>query len=182
MNAPLCLPISTSKARDLRRRLALSSLFDDSELARRSPSDHATLRNFIDRLGEKDFSITTTTSFLELQSNIMLLDMAIDDGFYTPSDDKQEEKAYNADVDELTDALRGIWRNINDTGLKLARTDTKGVIEWVQHRLAHSLRTRRKAKKSIFDVGRHLTDVDPFMPKQQDYMKKFLNKTTPAGE
>jgi hypothetical protein len=160
------------------------------------------MRDLINRLNSSEFTIHPKTDFLNLQSNILLLDAAVDDGsFWSAGADDSDiarmsaeaEKAFNEEVDELADRLRAIWRKINDAGLKLARTEAKGVIEWVQQRLAHLVRTRKKLKKSVFDLdtgsgrsgaARNRPENDPFLPKQQDYMKRFLqkSKTTREGE
>jgi len=101
-----------------------------------------------------------------------------DDGAFGPTGDAEDEKRFNAEVDELATRLREIWRKINDAGLKLTRTEAKGVLDWVQQRLSYSVRTRRKVKKSVFDIPD--TGQDPFLPRQQDYMKNFLKKPQPA--
>ncbi|KAF4470894.1 hypothetical protein FALBO_2198 [Fusarium albosuccineum] len=173
-NALTCLPISRPKSHDLRRRLAVAFLFGDPGLGRHHPDDTVNIRGIIDHLSEDGFSVGPKTDFAELQANIIILNIAVDDGSFTRSDGPEEEKHFNSDVDELTDRLRDISRRINDAGMKLARTEVKSVIDWVQQRLAHSVRTRRKAKKSVFDIPGQKDD--PFLPRQQDYMKNFIRK------
>ncbi|KAM0439716.1 hypothetical protein ACHAPT_000810 [Fusarium lateritium] len=175
-NTLACLPVSTPKTHDLRRRLAVTFLFDDPDLGRHHPDNTVSVQGIIDRLGEEDFSVGPKTDFAELQANVILLNIAVDDGSFASADDPDAVKEFNSEIDELTVQLRGIWRKINDAGMKLARTEAKSVIEWVQQRLAHSVRTRRKAKKSVFDVPGQ--QVDPFLPQQQNYMKNFLRKPT----
>lgn len=115
------------------------------------------------------------TDFAELKATVILLDIAVDDGSVVAAfDDREDEKAFNDGVDELAVKLREIWRKINDSGMKLARTEAKSVVEWVQQRLSNTVRTRRKAKKSVFDIPGEAED--PFLPRQQDYMKNFLRK------
>jgi len=193
MNILLCLPLHDSRAHDLRRRLAISFLFDDPSLAQRPPTQTTTMRDLIDRLHSSDFTIHYKTDFLDLQSNILLLDAAVDDGSFSATTNEDgssrmslpAEQAFNDEVDELSDRLRAIWRKINDSGLKLARTEAKGVIEWVQQRLAYLVRTRKKLRKSVFDLDagkgrsgatRAAQENDPFLLRQQDYMKNFLQK------
>ncbi|KAM0556882.1 hypothetical protein ACHAPJ_005555 [Fusarium lateritium] len=173
-NALACLPITRTRTHELRRRLAVVFLFDDTGLGRYHPDDTVTIRGIIELLDNDDFFVGPKTDFAELQANIVLLNIAVDDGSFAASDDPEKEKQFNNDIDELAVRLREIWRKINDAGMKLARTEAKSVIEWVQQRLAHSVRTRRKAKKSIFDLPSQ--NDDPFLPKQQDYMKSFLRK------
>ncbi|KAF4452409.1 hypothetical protein F53441_4755 [Fusarium austroafricanum] len=177
-NALACLPISKARPHELRRRLAVVFLFDDQNSGRHHPDNTVTIRAVIELLDHEGFSVGPKTDFTELQANIILLNIAVDDGSFIPSNDPEKEKQFNSDVDELTLRLREIWRKINDAGMKLARTEAKSVIEWVQQRLAHSVRTRRKAKTSIFDLPGQ--KEDPFLPQQQDYMKNFLKKA-PGG-
>ncbi|KAM0314190.1 hypothetical protein ACHAPQ_011875 [Fusarium lateritium] len=173
-NALACLPISKTRPHELRRRLAMAFLFADPSLGRHHPDNTVTIRGIIELLDHEDFLVGPQTDFTELQANILLLNIVVDDGSFMPSDDPEKEKEFNSDIDALAVRLREIWRKINDAGMKLARTEAKSVIEWVQQRLAHSVRTRRKAKKSIFDLPGQRED--PFLPKQQDYMKNFLRK------
>ena len=150
----------------------MACLFDDLNLGRHEPEDVVTLRGVIDRLNQQDFSVGPHTDFAELKAGIILLDMVIDDGSIAPTTELDDEKQFNADVDELAQKLRNIWRKINDSGMKLARTETKSVIEWVQQRLSHTVRTKRKPKKNVFDVPGPREDHS--LPQQQDYMKNFL--------
>ncbi|CAM1501749.1 Fc.00g037330.m01.CDS01 [Cosmosporella sp. VM-42] len=182
VNALVCLPTSKTLVHELRRRLGVALLFDDPSLGRHHPDDMVTIKGVIDRLGQDDFSVGPKTDFAELRAGIILLNITIDDGSFVITDDLDEEKKFNQEIDELAVRLREIWRKINDAGMKLARTEAKSVIEWVQQRLSHSVRTRRKAKKSVFDPPSQ--KEDPFLPRQQDYMKSFLKKSreTPALE
>ncbi|KAM4065111.1 hypothetical protein HRG_004551 [Hirsutella rhossiliensis] len=172
-NALLGLPLSSARIHDLRRRLATVFLFGDTALARHNPADILAIKDFINLLDGDDYTINLDTDFAELKSRIILFDIAIDDGCVVDFDDGENEKHFNDDVDKLASKLGEIWRKINDSGMKLARTETKSVVEWVQQRLSHAVRTRRKAKKSVFDIG--IQGEDPFvLRQQQDYMKKFL--------
>ena len=104
--------------------------------------------------------------------------MVIDDGGVPLTfDNVADERDFNEQVDELAAKLRDMWRKINDSGMKLARTEAKSVVEWVQQRLLHGVRTRRKARKSVFDFPGQPQEEDPFLSQQRDYMKKFLKST-----
>lgn len=172
-----CLPMSKAEGHDLRRRLAVAFLFDDPDLGRYRPDDAITIKGVIERLKESDFSVGPKTDFAELRAGIILLNIAIDDGSFLATGEPEDEKEFNNDIDELTTCLREIWRKINDAGMKLARTETKSVIEWVQQRISHSVRTKKKAKKSIFDLPGQKEDA--LIPRQQEYMKSFFKKTQP---
>lgn len=107
---------------------------------------------------------------------IIILDMAVDDGSPPePGSSPEDEERFNQDIDRLAARLREIWRKINDAGMKITRTEAKSVVEWVQQRLSNTVRTRRKAKKSIFDLPGH-EDRSADLPKQQEYMAKFFQK------
>lgn len=186
-NALLSLPISTRRTHELRRRLAVSFFFGDASLGAQNPDAVVTVRRVIDRLvGGAEFAVGPDTDYNELRAAVLLLNIAVDDGSFvapkTSGGSSEEEKQFNADVDELATRLRDIWRRINDAGIKLARTEAKSVIEWVQQRLAHSVRTRRKPRKSVFDVARPAGDAG--LPQQRNYMRNFLSKQVgkPTGK
>lgn len=174
LNALLSFPISNRRAHELRRRLAICFLFDDADLGGQNPDDIITIRRLIDRLAKDDFTINSKTDFDEFRARIIILDIVIDDGSFAATGNKDEETNFNSDVDELAGRLREFWTKINDTGLKLARAQTKSVVEWVQKRLLVSVRTRKKAKKDIYDTA--MLRDDPFLPRQQTMMKEFLGK------
>lgn len=176
INALLCLPIRSKRAHQLRRRLAITFLFGDPALGGQEPDNIITIKGVTERLGDDDFTVGPTTDFDELRASIMLLNIAVDDGSFVSTGKVEDEKKFNAEVDELATRLRDIWRKINDSGMKLSRTEAKSVIEWVQQRIAHTVRTRKKSRKDHFNIpGRA---EDPSLPQQQDYMKKFLKKST----
>lgn len=174
VNALQCLPIHNVKTHEIRRRLAISFLFDDPSLGRQSPETVFTVRSAIDRLGKEDFNITSQTDFAELKAMITILDIAVDDGSPLESNDPEDIQKFNEDIDELASKLREIWRKINDSGMKITRTEAKSVVEWVQQRLSNTVRTRKKAKQSIFDIPGQ-EDLAS-LPKQQEYMAKFFRK------
>ncbi|KJZ79389.1 hypothetical protein HIM_01540 [Hirsutella minnesotensis 3608] len=173
-NALLCLPISTVRMHGLRRRLAAAFLFSNPALAGNDLAAVVQIEDFIGLLESDEFAITLDTDFAELKSRITLLDMAIDDGSVFAFDDDDDEKRFNENIDKLASQLGDIWRKTNDSGMKLARTETKSLVELVQQRLIHAVRTRRRIKRSVFEV---VGVEDPSVVRQQqDYMKRFLQK------
>ncbi|OAR01432.1 hypothetical protein LLEC1_05400, partial [Akanthomyces lecanii] len=183
INALLCLPTSSPRAHDLRRRLAVTFLFHDASLARRAPEEVVTLPKIIQRLAQPEFQVGPATEFAELRAAILILDMAVDDGSviaFASDDDTDAEDEFNAHVDELAARLNEIWRRTNDTGMKLARTEAKSVVEWVQKRVTHTVRTRRKRAKSIFDVPGQERKQKKDLPRQQEFMKSFFRKKAPS--
>ncbi|KAH6894064.1 hypothetical protein B0T10DRAFT_456316 [Thelonectria olida] len=172
-NVLACLPRHHIESSDLRRRLALTFLFDDPELAQKDPDKAVTVQKLIDRLDQDDFALSQDTDFTELQASILFLNTALDDGHFVKTDDPNDEKQFNEDIDELVRRLREIWKEINDSGMKLSRTELKSTIDWVRQRLMYSVRTKKKAKSSIFDTH---TKEDKSLPKQREYMTNFLRK------
>jgi hypothetical protein len=110
---------------------------------------------------------------VELRACVTLLNIVVDDGSFVPTGDLAKEKQFNEQIDDLAGRLRGIWRKIDDSGLELDRTEAKSVLDLVEKRLAHSVRTRRHKSKNPFDGV--LAAPDPNLPKQQDFMKRFAN-------
>ncbi|KAK7426761.1 hypothetical protein QQZ08_006797 [Neonectria magnoliae] len=180
VNPLACLSISNTESHELRRRLAVAFLFRDPALGRHHPDTVITIRGIINRTEEDDFAATPKTDFAELQACIVLLNIAVDDGSFVKSDDPEDERRFNDEIDELSARLREIWKKINDAGMKLARTEAKSVIDWVQQRLTHTIRTRRKAKHSIFDFPGEKKDRS--LPKEQKFMKNFLRKAPSVDE
>lgn len=116
---------------------------------------------------------------MQLRAAVLLLDMALDDGFLPcPLADAAAERRFNDGADRLAAKLGEIWRRTNDTGMRLARTEAKSVVEWVQKRVAHTVRTRRQRPKSIFDLpGQEEEAVRRAdLPRQQEFMKSFFRR------
>ncbi|KAK2001225.1 hypothetical protein LX36DRAFT_629208 [Colletotrichum falcatum] len=170
----LCMPVTSSKLHELRRRLAVAFFLRDAALARENPDNVVSLRVVIARVKDSDFHIGHKTNYTDLKALVQLLDMAVDDGsFVHIKDNREHEKEFNAEIDDLAKRLKAIWRGINDTGAaNLARTEAKDVLEWVGKRLSYSVRTRRPPTQNIFD------DEGPSSAKkkrQQDFMHKFVH-------
>lgn len=147
------------------------------------PEQAVTLQAVIDRLGEPDFQVGPATEFAELRAAVLVLDMAVDDGSVVAAFPPDADAQFNARVDELAARLHDIWRRTNDTGMKLARTEAKSVVEWVQKRVTHTVRTRRKRTQSIFDQPgqqQQQQQTRRDLPRQQEFMKSFFRKKVPS--
>ncbi|GKT50735.1 uncharacterized protein ColSpa_10916 [Colletotrichum spaethianum] len=170
----LCMPVTSPKLHELRRRLAVAFFLRDAALASEHPDDAISLRLVIARVKDSDFHISHRTDYTDLKALVQLLDMAVDDGsFVRDENNREHEREFNAEIDDLARRLKAIWRGINDTGAaNLARTETKSVLEWVGERLNYSVRTKRPPTQSIFG------DQGPSSAKkrrQQDFMQKFVH-------
>lgn len=168
------MPVTSTKLHELRRRLAIAFFLRDAALASRHPDETMALRLAIARVKDSDFRLSRKTDYANLKAQVQLLDLALDDGSFVPDeDDREHEKNFNAEIDDLAKRLKAIWRGINDTGAaNLARTEAKSVLEWVGQRLTYSVRTKPPPTQSIFG------DQGPSSEKkrrQQDFMKKFVH-------
>ncbi|GKT62330.1 hypothetical protein ColTof4_02046 [Colletotrichum tofieldiae] len=181
----LCMPVTSPKLHELRRRLAVAFFLRDAALASEHPDDAISLRLVIARVKDSDFQVNHRTNYTDLKALVQLLDMAVDDGsFVHDKDDREHENEFNAEIDDLARRLKAIWRGINDTGAaNLARTEAKSVLEWVGERLNYSVRTKRPPTQSIFG------EQGPSSAKkrrQQDFMQKFVhsrkNKTAEGAD
>ncbi|KAJ0159936.1 hypothetical protein CTA2_8861 [Colletotrichum tanaceti] len=178
----VCLPVTSPKLHELRRRLAVAFFLRDAALASEHPDDAISLHLVIARVKDSDFQINNRTDYTDLKALVQLLDIAVDDGSFVHSKGGREHEAkFNAEIDDLARRLKAIWRGINDTGAaNLSRTEAKSVLEWVGERLNYSVRTRRPPTQSIFG------DQEPSSAKkrrQQEFMHQFVHsrKNRPAG-
>jgi hypothetical protein len=176
--------------------MAVAFLFGDAGLARQHPDNTLTLAPVLKRLHGDEFRITKDTDYVEMRWLIVLLNLAVDDGSFPPppsppsspsltteaaattgnGNDVADEKAFNADIDQIAQRLRAIWRGINDTGGAFtSRTDAKNTLEWVQQRLTFTVRTRRPPKRDIYDLATAKdAQAEVTLSKQRAYMKNFL--------
>ncbi|KAI9838892.1 MAG: hypothetical protein M1819_004100 [Sarea resinae] len=151
------LPAFPSRHHTFRRRLALTYFFNDDLNYLTKPLDSLLrLPDIITYLLRPSFCISKDTNYSELAALISILDIGIDDGACpsTTSRTIEEEDDFNSDVDELARSVKRIFTSIVDTGAShMPRTVAKEVLERVHYRLVYAVRTKEKAKKSIFDSG-----------------------------
>jgi hypothetical protein len=174
------MPTTVPLIYELRQRLAISFFFDDVQLATHDPSDAITIGRVLERLRDERFRVGQDSDYARLTAEMHLLNMALNEGVQTAADDGPEaEKEFNQEIDELVGRLKAIWGAINDTGMAyMSRTEAKSVVEWLQERLSYTVRTKTRPRKSIFDPDQR---DDPFLPRQQDYMRRFVRKNEPGG-
>ena len=175
LNILTCIPARSPETHDMRRRLALTFLFDDLDFAENHPDGFLTLKKMIERIKKDDFQTNQKTEFPELRALVLILDVALDDGSFTGSSQDDEDQ-FNAEADELSNIIQIMWTNINDIGMKMARTEVKVALDLVQKRISQTVRTRRKVRKGIFDLKENREDKS--IPQQRNYMRKFLGKAT----
>jgi hypothetical protein len=136
----------------LRQRLALAFFFQDIRLLSKQPEDTINLRIIAEHLQDSQFTISNTTNYAEVAATIGILSIGIDCGD-PPSapPTKQEELAFNRDVDDLALKIKTMFTQINDTGAShMKRTEAKETLEAFHSTLLFAIRTRPLPKKNLF--------------------------------
>jgi hypothetical protein len=177
-NAVSSIPPLHVKLIELRRRLALVFVFDDTRRAFSPPEDTFSIRSIIDRLEQADEFIVdrTNTDYVELLALSEMLSVAVGDGS-PPAENTSPEavKQYNAEVDELARKIKFLWSNIHEQGAAyMSRLEVRVQLRDFERKLQHVVRTRPRPKEDIF--GLNPTEDDLERPKQQQFMKRFLQK------
>ncbi|KAG0651764.1 hypothetical protein D0Z07_1681 [Hyphodiscus hymeniophilus] len=168
-----CIPSTSSRSHDLKRRLAMSFYFN-------SPSYSAThshlmmdLGIFTDRLEDRDFDTDAQTDYRELAALIQLLNFALDDGRSIGLDltDEKSANQYDRSIDELSGIIKGIMSSIGNPGAAfISRIEAKEGLELVSQRISDTLRSKPKAKLTVFDRKKYGQAV-----KSLDGEKKFMS-------
>lgn len=173
-----CMPAVEPRFHDLRRRLALAFFFDDSNFLLRRANTALDIPSLIVVLNGSRFKIRADTDYSQLLALISFLDIIIDDGRSASSDSTSEGTVakFNAQVDDLHGALKAIHGSIHDSGAKyMSRIDAKEVIEGVQNRLMHTVRTRSPPKQGVFGLfGKEDKQKSKQIQKQSDFMSKMF--------
>ena len=154
------LPAYSSRLILLRQRLALSFFFQDPHYLNKPDDQIVDLKLIAHHLQTPQFTINPTTDFSDLAASISILSIGLDDGNPPPSScTKEEEKAFNKDIDVLASKVSGMFKDIVDTGAaQMKRTEAKEVLEGFQRRLEYVVRTKPKPKKLVFGDSA----VEPF--------------------
>ncbi|KFY84084.1 hypothetical protein V500_09624 [Pseudogymnoascus sp. VKM F-4518 (FW-2643)] len=173
-----CIPDSTPRLVDLRRRLSLAVFCQDCDLTQKPAEENLNLRKLVQVLSGPRYQINRNTDYEQLAASISLLTIAIGDGSAADLDlsDPQVEEEYNSNLDELAYLLKIIWGSINDRGtLSPSRIHTKRTVEKLRNRMLDVTRTRLKPKQSIFDLPGQGGDREGAL-KQSAFMTKHFRK------
>jgi len=164
------IPAWSSRLLLLRQRLALAFFFQDSRYFSKQPEDLVDLKSMARRLESPHFNIRNGMDFGELAASIGILNIGIDCGDPPPSPaTKEEDAAFNKDVDSLSSKVSCMFSDIIDTGAShMKRTETKEVLEGFQRRLEYSIRTKPKPKKLIFGDA----EIVPMQKQMDAFLKK----------
>lgn len=153
-----CMPSVSPRTHDLKRRLAMSFYFNDLSYSSQHSHLLMDLEKFIDRLEDRDFDTDAQTEYRELAALISLLDIALDDGRSLDFDLKDAGRAERFDkkVDDLAGIIKGIMSSIGNPGAAfISRIEAKEVLELVSQRISDTLRSKPKAKITVFDRKKH---------------------------
>ena len=143
------IPASSLRLIVLRRRLALACFFRDIRYLSQHKDDTIALKSISHHLEGQQFIIGNATDYSELAAAIGILSIAIDCG--DPPNSKEEEKAFNCDIDALSSKINSMFADIVDTGAShMGRTEAKEMLEAFQYWLSYGVRTKHPPKKSLF--------------------------------
>jgi hypothetical protein len=148
--------------------------FDDLTYATEHPHTVFDLHKFMDRLEEPVFNVNDTTDYQQLTALVLLLDVAVDDGRneYLDLTNRSAAECFDQDVDDLVMTIKDVVRGIGSPGAAfISRIDAKEALELVSQRIADTLRSKPKPKKSVFD-GIHVKEEDH--SGERDKMHKFV--------
>ncbi|ERT00306.1 hypothetical protein HMPREF1624_03677 [Sporothrix schenckii ATCC 58251] len=199
-----CMPLDTPACHDMRRRLASVLFFNDPERARQDPRRQIQLTQGLAKLAVRDdLVLTPATNFVDLTALVDMLSVFLDDvgreallqqaAVLSSSAKPKDEvaaaavRAFDADIDSLVRRLKVIGHGIESTGGgHIAQLDSKTAFERLQIRLTHSVRTRPRGRKSIFDgpgsakaIGGGADaddDARGIQQKQQDIRNFFMQR------
>lgn len=178
LNMVNCIPPTSARIHDLRRRLALAFYFNNIKYTSKPSYSTIDLEDIRNRLNDPEFKVTDKTDFRELAARVTLLDIAVDDGQHEDLDlaDPEQEDEFNTNVDMLVSRIKAVLRATSTTAgaAFISRIEAKEVVDLVSNRIM-TIRTRRKPRSSIFDSKAVKKEED--LSKEKRMMKKFLGES-----
>ncbi|KAI9809311.1 MAG: hypothetical protein M1825_002602 [Sarcosagium campestre] len=153
------LPVQSARLHTLRRRLAASFFFDrPAYITQAATSPLIQIPRLTRYLQQQpSFKVGPDTDYAELGALMSMLDMALDDGVaMSDLDSRQDEAAFNADIDALAAQVKAMSNQIVDTGAShMTRTEAKEVLTRFLYRLVYAVSTRERRRRDIFhaDAG-----------------------------
>lgn len=142
------------------------------------------LEKFLDRLDDHEFDTGAETDYRELAALISLLDIALDDGRSLGLDLKDAETAdrFDKNVDDLAGIIKGIMNSIGNPGAAfISRIEAKEVLELVCQRISDTLRSKPKAKITVFDRKKHEEKPKENLDKEKNFMASHFSKGKAIG-
>lgn len=128
--------------------------FDDITYSIDHPHTTFELEKFMDRLEEPAFEVDDKTDYQQLAALISLLDVAVDDArcAYLDLANSSAAERFDEDVENLVFTIKKVITSIGSPGPAfISRIEAKEAAELVSQRIADTLRSKPKLKKSVFD-------------------------------
>ena len=132
----------------------MSFYFNDISYSTKHSHMLLDLDKFIDRLEDKDFDTDAQTDYRELAALISLLDVAVDDGRCIELDltNPETEKQFDKNIEDFGATIKDIMKSIGNPGAAyVSRIEAKEVLDLVSQRISDTLRSKPKAKITVFD-------------------------------
>ncbi|TVY49725.1 hypothetical protein LOCC1_G000237 [Lachnellula occidentalis] len=148
------IPSFHPRTHELRRRLAMCFFFDDIAYSIDHPHTTFDLQKFMERLQEPAFEINEKTEYQQLTALIYLLDVAVDDGrcAYLDLANSSAAERFDEDVDHFVVTIKGVLTKIGSPGAAfISKLEAREALLLVSQRIADTLRSKPKPKKSVFD-------------------------------
>jgi hypothetical protein len=112
------------------------------------------LGQFITRLEDPTFDLSPQADYRELTALVSLLDIAVDDARSIEIDlnDKDQEWRFDKDIDDLAATIKDLMKGIGNPGAAfISKIEAKEALELVAQRISDTLRSKPKAKDTVFD-------------------------------
>ncbi|KAH8811506.1 hypothetical protein F5884DRAFT_278129 [Xylogone sp. PMI_703] len=174
-----CIPSTSGRIHELRRRLALAFYFNNIKYTTKPSYSMINLNDIRIRLDDVEFKANEQTDFRELAARITLLDIAVDDGRHEDLDltNPKVEEEFNESVDALVSRIKAVLRATSTTAgaAFISRIEAKEVVDLVSNRIM-TIRARRKARISVFDPKKIKKEED--FSSEKKGLQRFL---TDAG-
>jgi hypothetical protein len=172
-----CIPQTTRRVHELRRRLALAFFFEEAKYICSAPNESLDLSEVTEQLKKPRFVINKDTDYPELAAVMSILNIAIDNGLSIKHNvtGSEGEVEFNREVDILAARIKQIWGSINDAGPAfMSRSYAKEMMEGLRMRLELTIRTKPKPKISIFESEE--PEGDRVVLKQTTLSKKLFQR------
>ncbi|TVY26149.1 hypothetical protein LHYA1_G005371 [Lachnellula hyalina] len=178
------IPSFHPRTHELRRRLGMCFLFDDVAYSIDHPHTTFELQKFMDRLKDPVFKVNDKTDYQQLAALISLLDVAVDDGrcAYLDLANSSAAERFDEDVDKLVLTINKVIDRIGSPGAAfISRIEAKELLLLVSQRIADTLRSKPKPKKSLFDGSKKKEDHVAAQAGMSNFLSLYKKGTKPVN-
>ena len=159
-------------------------LFDDVAYSIDHPHTTFELQKFMDRLKDPVFKVNDKTDYQQLAALISLLDVAVDDGrcAYLDLANSSAAERFDEDVDKLVLTINKVIDRIGSPGAAfISRIEAKELLLLVSQRIADTLRSKPKPKKSLFDGSKKKEDHVAAQAGMSNFLSLYKKGTKPVN-